>query len=65
MDGAQNTVYYAPEYVHVQTVLGMSLHELKMKVLTIDMLVQEFEPKRKSIMQRENRILIKEKVAKF
>lgn len=46
MDGAQNTVYYPPEFVHVQTVLGISRHGLKMKALTVDMLGQEFEPKR-------------------
>jgi len=31
----------------------MSLHELRIKVITIDMVGQEFEPKRRSIMQRE------------
>ena len=52
MDGAQNLVYYPPEFVDVQTVLGISRHELNMKTISIDLLGQEFQPKRKSIMQR-------------
>lgn len=52
MDGAQNLVYYPPEFVDVQTVLGISRHELNMKTISVDLLGQEFQPKRKSIMQR-------------
>ena len=49
MDGAQNPVYCPPEFVYVQTVLGKgkARHELKKEATAIDMLGQEFEPKRK------------------
>ena len=65
MDGAQNPVYYPPEFVSVETELGMSHHDLTMKAMAIDMLGQEFEPKRKSIMQRGKKELIKEKCGKI
>jgi hypothetical protein len=55
MDGTQNSLYYRPEFVHVQTVLRMLRHKLKMKAITIDMLGQESEPKRKSIRQRRKK----------
>jgi hypothetical protein len=57
MDGAQNPVYYPPEFVHVQTVLGMARHELEMKAIAIDVLGQEFEPKEKVLCNGEKRVL--------
>jgi len=52
MDGAQNPVYYPPEFVSVETELGMSRHDLTMKAMAIDILGQEFETKRKSFTQQ-------------